>query len=71
MIMRLIRGSLARRLRSIGTLVRRDYYTYAIDEILELERLLETQRQGIRLTPGCVTRPGHREKETLWKFVIS
>ncbi len=50
-------------------LVRKDYWGYATNEILDSEDLIKEKYQGIRPAPGYPACPDHTEKETLFKLL--
>tara|TARA_R110002126_G_scaffold33382_15_gene104484 strand:+ start:17151 stop:19772 length:2622 start_codon:yes stop_codon:yes gene_type:complete len=49
--------------------VRRDYWGYAGDELLDNEQLIREMYQGIRPAPGYPACPEHTEKGTLWQLL--
>jgi 5-methyltetrahydrofolate--homocysteine methyltransferase len=50
-------------------LVRRQYWGYAKDEVLDTEQLIKEQYQGIRPAPGYPACPEHTEKVTLFDLL--
>ncbi|OAQ38530.1 methionine synthase [Pedobacter psychrophilus] len=50
-------------------MVRKDYWGYAEDEILDNESLIKEKYQGIRPAPGYPACPDHTEKGTLWELL--
>jgi 5-methyltetrahydrofolate--homocysteine methyltransferase len=50
-------------------LVRKDYWGYASNEILDHESLIKEKYQGIRPAPGYPACPDHTEKGTLWELL--
>jgi 5-methyltetrahydrofolate--homocysteine methyltransferase len=50
-------------------LVRREYWGYAKDEVLDTEQLIKEQYQGIRPAPGYPACPEHTEKVTLFDLL--
>ncbi len=49
--------------------VRREFWAYAKDELLENDELISEKYQGIRPAPGYPACPEHTEKATLWKLL--
>ncbi|SEL35798.1 methionine synthase (B12-dependent) [Atopomonas hussainii] len=49
--------------------VRKDYWGYAQDEVLDNEALIKEQYRGIRPAPGYPACPDHTEKATLFKLL--
>ncbi|WP_306660300.1 methionine synthase [Rheinheimera maricola] len=49
--------------------VRREYWGYAADELLDNEQLIRELYQGIRPAPGYPACPEHTEKGTLWQLL--
>jgi len=49
--------------------VRKNYWGYAADELLENEALIRETYQGIRPAPGYPACPDHRDKPTLFKLL--
>ena len=49
--------------------VRKEFWAYANDEILENNDLIREKYQGIRPAPGYPSCPDHSEKATLWKLL--
>ncbi len=50
-------------------LVRKEYWAYANDEILNNEELIKEKYQGIRPAPGYPACPDHTEKKTIFKIL--
>ncbi len=50
-------------------LVRKEYWGYAADEILDNEALIKEKYQGIRPAPGYPACPDHTEKGLLWDLL--
>ncbi|TAF45448.1 MAG: methionine synthase, partial [Sphingobacteriales bacterium] len=50
-------------------LVRKDYWGYATNEILNSDDLIKEKYQGIRPAPGYPACPDHTEKETLFNLL--
>ncbi len=50
-------------------LVRKQYWGYAADEVLDNKALITEQYQGIRPAPGYPACPDHSEKATLWDLM--
>jgi len=50
-------------------LVRKEYWGYATNEILNSDELIKEKYQGIRPAPGYPACPDHTEKETLFKLL--
>jgi 5-methyltetrahydrofolate--homocysteine methyltransferase len=49
--------------------VRKEYWGYARDEIIENDDMIQERYQGIRPAPGYPACPDHTEKETLFKLL--
>ncbi len=49
--------------------VRREYWGYAADEVLDNDQLIAEKYIGIRPAPGYPACPDHTEKETLWRLL--
>ncbi len=49
--------------------VRREFWAYAPDEVLDQGDLLAEKYQGIRPAPGYPACPEHTEKQTLWQLL--
>ena len=49
--------------------VRRVYWGYAADEVLDNDQLIAEKYVGIRPAPGYPACPDHTEKETLWRLL--
>ena len=49
--------------------VRKEYWGYASDEILDNQALITEQYQGIRPAPGYPACPDHTEKALLWELM--
>ena len=49
--------------------VRREYWGYASDEVLDNDQLIAEKYIGIRPAPGYPACPDHTEKETLWRLL--
>jgi 5-methyltetrahydrofolate--homocysteine methyltransferase len=49
--------------------VRREYWGYAPDEVLDNDQLIAEKYAGIRPAPGYPACPDHTEKETLWRLL--
>ncbi len=50
-------------------LVRKQYWGYAADEVLDNDALIEEKYQGIRPAPGYPACPDHTEKGLLWQLL--
>lgn len=50
-------------------LVRKDYWGYVSDEMLDNEALIDEKYQGIRPAPGYPACPDHTEKALLWRLL--
>ncbi|MBE0438484.1 MAG: methionine synthase [Gammaproteobacteria bacterium] len=50
-------------------LVRKDYWGYVPDEILDNDALIDEKYQGIRPAPGYPACPDHTEKGLLWQLI--
>jgi len=50
-------------------LVRKEYWGYAADEVLDNNALITEQYQGIRPAPGYPACPDHTEKAILWELL--
>jgi 5-methyltetrahydrofolate--homocysteine methyltransferase len=51
-------------------LVRKDYWGYVSDEMLDNEALIDEKYQGIRPAPGYPACPDHTEKALLWQLLM-
>jgi 5-methyltetrahydrofolate--homocysteine methyltransferase len=49
--------------------VRREFWGYATDEMLDNEALIREEYRGIRPAPGYPACPEHTEKRTLWRLL--
>lgn len=49
--------------------VRKEYWGYTPDEVLENDDLIADKYQGIRPAPGYPACPDHTEKPLLWKLL--
>jgi len=49
--------------------VRKNYWGYAADEVLNNDELIADSYSGIRPAPGYPACPDHTEKETLWRLL--
>ena len=49
--------------------VRKEYWGYARDEVIENDDMIQERYQGIRPAPGYPACPDHTEKETLFKLL--
>lgn len=49
--------------------VRKEFWGYAADEMLDNDALIAEQYRGIRPAPGYPACPDHTEKATLWKLL--
>jgi 5-methyltetrahydrofolate--homocysteine methyltransferase len=49
--------------------VRKEFWGYASDEVLDNNALIAEKYQGIRPAPGYPACPDHTEKATLWKLL--
>ena len=49
--------------------IRKEFWTYAMDEALSNEDLIAEKYQGIRPAPGYPACPDHTEKATLWSLI--
>ncbi|WP_199609591.1 methionine synthase [Flocculibacter collagenilyticus] len=49
--------------------IRKEYWGYAENEMLDNEALIKEQYQGIRPAPGYPACPEHTEKATLWQLL--
>tara|TARA_Y100000588_G_C14264458_1_gene929141 strand:- start:2728 stop:4080 length:1353 start_codon:yes stop_codon:yes gene_type:complete len=50
-------------------IIRREYWGYATDELLNCEELIAEKYQGIRPAPGYPACPDHTEKPMLWSLL--
>jgi len=50
-------------------LVRKDFWGYVADEVLDNEALIDEKYQGIRPAPGYPACPDHTEKALLWQLL--
>lgn len=49
--------------------VRKEIWSYALDEVLSNEELIKEKYKGIRPAPGYPACPDHLEKPTIWKLL--
>lgn len=49
--------------------IRKEFWGYAPDENLSLDKLLREEFEGIRPAPGYPAQPDHTEKLTIWKLL--
>ncbi|WP_026375574.1 methionine synthase [Aestuariibacter salexigens] len=49
--------------------VRKEFWAYADDEVLDNEQLIAEKYQGIRPAPGYAACPEHTEKGTIWSLL--
>lgn len=49
--------------------IRREFWGYAANELLDNQSLIEEKYQGIRPAPGYPACPEHSEKQTLWDLM--
>jgi len=49
--------------------VRKHYWGFAREEMLENDELIKERYQGIRPAPGYPANPDHRQKEIIWKML--
>ena len=49
--------------------VRREFWGYAYDEVLNTEELIKEKYRGIRPAPGYPSCPDHSEKDKIWEIL--
>jgi len=49
--------------------VRKEFWGYASNEVLDNESLIDEKYQGIRPAPGYAACPDHTEKQVLWDML--